>query len=732
MELRTRKILKIAGIVLGILLLLFVLLSLCISPIAKWAIEKHSEDWIGRQIMMNDLSVNLFTGTMKADGLVMKEKDGKADFIRIDTLRVAVNPFKLILKELNIRHIALTHPQINVIQNADSFNFTDLLESGEEDEEETPWAIGIYDIRLRNGVITYHDMPRDVSWELKNLLIDIPGVYFSGRTTDAGVSFRLAEGGSLTTRTKYDMEKNRYDVNLEMDGLSLKNFLPYLQDYLNVHSIEGNMGGRLHVNGSVDMPTDVTVGGALTIQDLQLCKAEADTLLCTDQIRLAIAKLNPQQGICHFRAIEIDGMQTHYDLYADGDNFTGLIREDVSENEVAVEQDGKDTDAKPLVVQIDSVTSHGSTLTFVDHTLRTPFSYRLTDLSVESHDFSTLSTHNNLRLRARTPGGGTIEADWSGSSETLQEQDLVVFLNNVELKDFTPYTMEYFAYPVIGGRMNLKSQNRVRDYRLDGKQSIEIYNCRVGEKDKALKTEYNVPLKTALYILRDRHDKIGIDLEMKGNVSDPEFSYRKILIKALCNLLVKLSVSPVQSVLKSFGMSGDALSEIAIIPSQPDLNSSEYAKLDQLVGVQQQKPELKLLLTQQLNWQEAVREQTLYALKERYYLSQHPEKDRNRLTMMDRRMIRDIADSDKDLLSYAKKESGIVGDLSVQASHLYPQDSMAILVRRNMQYRNERLRTHLSGKVGESSVIIRDMPVDSMKAYRGGNSYKVDFTAAVE
>ena len=54
------KALKIILIVLGILVGLFLLLAVLVSPIAKSYIEKHSVELIGRQITMDKLRVNLF------------------------------------------------------------------------------------------------------------------------------------------------------------------------------------------------------------------------------------------------------------------------------------------------------------------------------------------------------------------------------------------------------------------------------------------------------------------------------------------------------------------------------------------------------------------------------------------------------------------------------------------------------------------------------------------------
>ncbi|MBR5027702.1 MAG: AsmA family protein, partial [Bacteroidales bacterium] len=154
----TNKALKITLIVVGILLFLILLLSVLVSPIAKSYIEKHSVELIGRQITMDKLRVNIFNASVKIEGCHISEQDLKTDFIYFDTLKVAIRPFKLISKEVNIRYITLAGPDIKIINEGERFNFTDLLELGDTTDTDTTaseWAIGIYNINLHSGRITY-------------------------------------------------------------------------------------------------------------------------------------------------------------------------------------------------------------------------------------------------------------------------------------------------------------------------------------------------------------------------------------------------------------------------------------------------------------------------------------------------------------------------------------------------------------------------------------------------
>ena len=107
----------------------------------------------------------------------------------------------------------------------------------------------------------------------------------------------------------------------------------------------------------------------------------------------------------------------------------------------------------------------------------------------------------------------------------------------------------------------------------------------MGSRRKDVEPEMKIPLKTALYILRDKDDKILIDMPIKGNVDSPEFSYMKLVWKTLGNLLVKVATSPVRALGNALGMGKDNLDFMAIEPQQRGLTSENYHTLGDLAKV---------------------------------------------------------------------------------------------------------------------------------------------------
>lgn len=105
-----------------------------------------------------------------------------------------------------------------------------------------------------------------------------------------------------------------------------------------------------------------------------------------------------------------------------------------------------------------------------------------------------------------------------------------------------------------------------------------------------------------------------MDLPVRGSLDSPEFSYRKIVLKAIGNVLLKVVTAPF-----SF-LSGNKenIEYINIDPLQYVFTSEQYASLDKIAQALQDKPEMHIVLTQRVNMRRALPRQAAGALRMAY------------------------------------------------------------------------------------------------------------------
>jgi hypothetical protein len=606
------KTLRIILIIILSIAALFVLVSLLASPIAKTYVNNHGEDLIGRKINVDKLRVNACMGRVKIYDFAVYEDDGTTPFLTFDTLDVSVKLRKLLAKELCVRHLILTDLDVQVLQNGDKFNFTSIIDHFKSDEpkDTTPsnWDLGFYNIRLSHWRINYNDQQKGSEWKLRNINIAIPGVYFSGKErTEAGVTLALAEGGSLSTVIRYTMETNDFDIDLKLDKFSIANAKAYLTDVMNVGTLEGAINADLHAKGNLSQITQMTVNGNVNLNGADLRDLDDTPILQCSKIYVDVNNILIAENMFDIASITIDNLSSRLDRYAAGSNFSRLfdVKKDETEQEEAPSDTETDTSAakepKPLNLIIRQFRLNNSDFTFYDHTLPTLFTFPVTKIRAEA-DSITLSGNNALKLFATLPHGGLAVVNWKGTLDDMKRsQQLRLIIKNLQLKDLSPYSVAYLAQPFTNGVFSFTSHNTIKHSELKGDNHIDIYKPEVGDRQRDVDSALNIPLRAALYVLKDKNDKIQLDIPVKGNIDNPEFNYMKLVWKTFGNLLVKVATSPARGIANALGISGSELEFLPFDATQRGFTSEQYYVMDQLAQIAEYDSNVVIMMEQQIS-----------------------------------------------------------------------------------------------------------------------------------
>ena len=306
-------------------------------------------------------------------------------------------------------------------------------------------------------------------------------------------------------------------------------------------------------------------------------------------------------------SITIDNLSSRLDRYAAGSNFSRLfdVKKDETEQEEAPSDTETDTSAakepKPLNLIIRQFRLNNSDFTFYDHTLPTLFTFPVTKIRAEA-DSITLSGNNALKLFATLPHGGLAVVNWKGTLDDMKRsQQLRLIIKNLQLKDLSPYSVAYLAQPFTNGVFSFTSHNTIKHSELKGDNHIDIYKPEVGDRQRDVDSALNIPLRAALYVLKDKNDKIQLDIPVKGNIDNPEFNYMKLVWKTLGNLLVKVATSPARGIANALGISGSELEFLPFDATQRGFTSEQYYVMDQLAQIAEYDSNVVIMMEQQIS-----------------------------------------------------------------------------------------------------------------------------------
>lgn len=745
-----RKITKFFIVLLITLGSIFAILALLASPIARFIIERYDTEIIGRNIELETIKVNLFTGNIEVNNAHIQEQDLQSDFVTLKKLEVGINYLKLIRKEVLLKHIGLHGFQINVIQGDSTFNFSSIIEHfAPENEDDTPsqWKVGLYDIHLTDGAIAYENIPLNNRWNVHNLKLYIPGLYFSGKSTDVGLAFELPTGGKISTKMQYNMELSEYNITLQTDSIHLSNGDPFIKEYLNVGGLDGYLNSYTHIIGNLQNIENVYIDGDAEINDIKLYDEQGETFASLDHIYTKLDSINIRHNNICIDSIAANGLFMHYDILGENDNnFARILKTSADslneesttekdENELVFSQEHENKkEREDLKLSIKHLELTDLNFIFNDSTMSPSFSYKISEGRILSKNFA-LNKSNLISASANLPQGGILSVRWNGTPDfEKDDQRINILLKNIVLNEFSPYSYAYFAQPISKGILSINSETTIRNAQLKSNNKIDIYDCKMGEKNTKLKAPYqNIPLKAALYLLKDLKNNIQLSLPVQGNISAPEFSYRKIIFKAFTNTLVKLIATPFAALGKN--NKGENYDYISINPIQYDFSSEQYDKLATVASIFEKLHNMKLIMTQQFNYDNAIKDQALYNLKRDYYIHLHPDKNAHTLSLIEMDDIKAIKKNDAALVKFAKTlTKNKSNDIAQSAITYYTIDSLESEIVKQMEIRNTFLRRYMINhrNIDDNLIIIQNLSLESLREYEGESRYALSLEAIEE
>jgi len=724
-----RKLKKILLIIVSVIFVLIIALALAISPITKNYIQKHSKELIGRKVVMKGLHLNIFTGRMEVDSLRMFEKNDRDLFASVDTFLVRVSLLKLISSKVEVTELKVVAPYAVILQNGSHFNYDDLMPKPDtskavKKKSSFPKLIVIKNIFIHGGELIYTDQQLKNTIRMNELGVTIPMLTFDQGNTNAGIHLKIGKKATLNSTLALNMKTNEYRVSLDISNLPVDIITPYMKAYYNIGKLEGVVNTALHIDGNMNHVMDFKISGTGSAMGFNMTNIQGDPIASVQKAEVKINTIYLPTSTYLFDYIHATNANMTFIMTPKTNNFSVLFKPEVKNVPAAP--------SSPMTVKIKDLHVTESQLTYKDKTLKTPFSLPIQKIDFIASNFDMNGT-NEFKTKAAFPHGGSVDFSWKGNLSNLSNQQIMMNLQNLNLSLLSPYCLDYTAFDITNGNLNFVSKNSIRNNNIESINILDVYKMHVGDKHRNLKPTYNVPLKLALYILKDKDEKIKFDVPVKGSIKDPKFSYSKIIFKTLVNLMVKVAVSPVKFLGNSLGLKSNNLEAIEIEPLQTSFTAEQYSQFNDLATVVKSKPEMTLTLTQFVNQKEEMMRYMLYKTKENYLLSMASNDNKIPLTFEE---VQALKNSDVKFLAFIdtllKKLGKQMGNVSIEEkiSALYQSDSIKAEFQRKLELRNSQLKNYLmtTGAVPVKNLLINTADGATLDAFAEKAKYKIDMT----
>ncbi|HEX5622802.1 MAG TPA: DUF748 domain-containing protein, partial [Sulfuricurvum sp.] len=461
----------------------------------------------------------------------------------------------------------------------------------EESAPAVPWSYSVGEIALNNARVNFTD---EVPARKVQVNVDDLAVRVNGFSSDLRTPMDIESSGKINQKTTLEIRSQIRRQALQSKGVfELRNFsLPLIDPYIESSTYAALRRGYLSINGAYSYtPAKTSVKGKLGLKDWVVeDRRDNSVLLGWNRIGVTPFVYAHPDNRLKINQLVVDGLYANTVI-----NQSKILNFSTLSTSKKGESNTTKKGSNPFGIDIVKLAVVNSSATFSDLSLPLPFKTYIHDMNGQILGISTTKDVNTfVRLKGGVDQYGSANIDGSLNTKAPKSYtDMKVAFENLELKQYTPYSLQFLGYKIANGKLFLNLGYKINDGKLDSKNQVVIKQIELGE-EKAGGSPW--PMRLVVALLEDGEGIIDIDLPIQGDVNKPDFKYGKIVWQVIGNLLTKAVTAPFKLLGSLMGMEADddSLSNVSFEAGEDTLLPPETEKLDKLAAVLAKRPKLML------------------------------------------------------------------------------------------------------------------------------------------
>lgn len=533
-----------------------------ISPIAKRLVEKYDERFTGRQITMDWAYVNPFTGYVYLNDVRIYEYKRNTLFFTSEGVSANFSMLKLFSNTLEISELVFDKPQGVIIQKKKLLNFTDLIDRfsspSKKDGKKASLHFNILDIKVVDGRFYYSERITPVNYFIKNVNIESKGKIWDSDSIAAHFSLVSGIGkGDMNGDLMINVKSLDYRLEVDIHKFDLQVMEQYLKDLTNYGNFSANMDANLKTSGNFKDKENMKARGVVAINDFHFGKNPKDDYTSFERLSISIRNLSPKDHAYLFDSVSLLKPYFKFERYDHLDNMQTMFGRK-GENVAAAASNPKEFNlvieiARYIKVlgknflrsdyKIDRFAIYNGNFKFNDYSLGEKFALDLKPVSVVADSIDKDHLRVNALVRVGIAPSGTASVALSINPMDSSDFDIQYRLERIPATIFNPYIIEYTSFPLDRGTLELKGNWQVRNGMVNSVNHVVIIDPRASERLRHRNGKW-IPVPLVLFFVRERGNVIDYEIPITGNLKDPKFHVKDVILDALGNVFVKPLTTP--------------------------------------------------------------------------------------------------------------------------------------------------------------------------------------------
>ncbi|HEX8516359.1 MAG TPA: DUF748 domain-containing protein [Bacteroidia bacterium] len=572
MQKKHHRLRKILLITLAVIIILVGLIIAFISPITKYLVEKYDTKYIGREITMNWAYVNPFTGYLHFDDLKIMEQKNDTTFFSVSGISLNFEMMKMLSKTYEISSLTISDPRAIVIHHKDnSFNFTDIIEKLNEKEEEPeekkePAKFNILDVEIENGEFIYDEVFTPVKYSINKVNIEWSGKYWNSDTMNIKYEFSSGVGtGDVKGKMFFNAASSEYKMETVIKKFDLTVIGQYMQDMMNYGKFRAILEADVKASGNFKDARNVDATGIVAISDFHFGKDSLNDFASFEKFVVDVDKLNPKMKKYLMDSVSLTKPYFKFEKYDQLDNIQRMFgakgenvkaaaaTKDEQFNLVLEIADYVKLLAKNFFssdYKIGRLAIYSADIRYIDYSLSEKMAVALSPLNVIADSLNSNKDKVYVRLNSGIRPYGTMNIKLGINPKDSSDFDLDFNIEKINATVLNPILITQTTFPLDRGSIAVRGNWKVRNGKIQGTNRVLVVDPRITKRVRMDDNSW-LPLRLAMFFVRERGNAIDYEVPITGDLKDPKFHLRDVILDVVSNIFIKPATPVYRSEIKT-------------------------------------------------------------------------------------------------------------------------------------------------------------------------------------
>lgn len=634
---RLRRGILIALLVIAILVGLIITF---ISPITKYLVEKYDTKFLGREVTMNWAYVNPFTGYLHFDDLKIMEQKNDTTFLSMSGLSVNFEMMKMLSKTYEISALTISDPRVIITHGKNNiFNFTDIIEKftkkGDPNVKKELVKFNLLDVEIKNGEFIYNETFTPVAYSVKKVNIEWSGIRYDADTMNIKYSFASGVGtGDVKGTFDLNSKSSDYRMAAVIKKFDLVPLGQYMKTMMNYGKFKAILDADVKATGNFKDAQNVNAKGIVALSDFHFGKNEKDDFASFDKFVVDVNLLNPRMKKYMLDSISLMHPYFKYEKYDELDNVQNMFgrkgenvkaaaaNKDKQFNLVLVIADYVKLLAKNFFAsdyKLGRLAVYSADIRYGDYSQSEKFAIALNPLYVFADSLNSNSEKVFVKLNSGMKPYGNLNIKLGINPKDSSDFTLNYNIEKINAAVLNPFLITATTFPLDRGSISVRGNWDVRNGKIQSTNRVLILDPRITKRVRIDDNKW-LPLRLAMFFVRERGNAIDYEVPITGDMKDPKFHLRDVILDVLMNIFVKPATTRYRSEIKTVEMEIEKNLAMNWETSAEKLLPDQQKFADGLADFLKENPTAAIVVTP-INYTEKEKEYILFfEAKKKYYM----------------------------------------------------------------------------------------------------------------